>query len=156
HGSRDWTGPIATIDLSAGSWRGQLQSSFLSTSYKDWRVGVVTARSGDSATIGFTNGEEAPLGNLPDALKPGDVVAAAPNGAGYAARTVPSISGGFLAQDPNTGRVLAMQGGFDQRLNSFNRATQALRQPGSTIKPFVYAAGLDHGFTPASMVPDEA
>jgi penicillin-binding protein 1A len=147
--------PIATIDLAAGSWRGQLQSSFLSTSYKDWRIGVVTARQGNSATIGFTNGQEAPLSNLPDALKPGDVVAAAPNGAGYQVRSVPRVSGGFLAQDPNTGRVLAMQGGFDQRLQSFNRATQALRQPGSTIKPFVYAAGLDHGFTPATMVPDE-
>jgi penicillin-binding protein 1A len=156
HGSRGWTGPIATIDLAKGSWRGQLQSSFLSTSYKDWRIGVVTQRSGDSATIGFTNGDEAPLGNLPDALKPGDVIAAAPSGAGYAVRTIPGVSGGFLAQDPNTGRVLAMQGGFDQRLNSFNRATQALRQPGSTIKPFVYAAGLDNGFTPATMVPDEA
>jgi penicillin-binding protein 1A len=155
HGSRGWTGPIATIDLNAGSWRGQLQSSFLSTSYKDWRIGVVTARSGDTATIGFTNGQEAPLGKLPDALKPGDVVAAAPDGAGYAVKTIPGVSGGFLAEDPNTGRVLAMQGGFDQRLNSFNRATQALRQPGSTIKPFVYAAGLDSGFTPATMVPDE-
>jgi len=156
HGSRGWAGPIATIDLDAGSWRGQLQSSFLGTSYKDWRVGVVIRRDGASATIGFTNGQEAPLGNLPDALKPGDVVAAAPAGAGYQVRTIPSVSGGFLAQDPGTGRVLAMQGGFDQRLQSFNRATQALRQPGSTIKPFVYATGLEHGFTPATMVPDEA
>jgi penicillin-binding protein 1A len=69
-------------------------------------------------------------------------------------RTVPDVSGGFLAQDPNTGRVLAMQGGFDARLGSFNRATQAERQPGSTIKPFVYATGLEQGLTPASMVLD--
>src|SRR5690606_17137180 len=55
---------------------------------------------------------------------------------------------------PNTGRVLAMQGGFDFRLSDFNRATQAQRQPGSTIKPFVYSTGLDHGMTPATMVPD--
>jgi penicillin-binding protein 1A len=52
--------------------------------------------------------------------------------------------------------VLAMQGGFDSRLSDFNRATQALRQPGSTIKPFVYATGLDQGMTPASEVPDQA
>ncbi|HCJ20010.1 MAG TPA: penicillin-binding protein, partial [Erythrobacter sp.] len=50
---------------------------------------------------------------------------------------------------------LAMQGGFDSRLGSFNRATQALRQPGSTIKPFVYAAALDQGMTPATQVPDQ-
>jgi penicillin-binding protein 1A len=55
---------------------------------------------------------------------------------------------------PDTGRILAMQGGFDSGLGSFNRATQAMRQPGSTIKPFVYATGLDTGLTPASMVLD--
>jgi len=68
---------------------------------------------------------------------------------------VPEVQGGFLAEDPNTGRVLAMQGGFDSRLSDFNRATQAQRQPGSTIKPFVYATGLDQGMTPATMVPDQ-
>jgi penicillin-binding protein 1A len=62
------------------------------------------------------------------------------------------VSGGFVAQDPQTGRVLAMQGGFDSRLGSFNRATQANRQPGSTIKPFVYATGLDNGMTPATEI----
>lgn len=156
HGSRPWNGPIATIDMDKGSWRGQLQNAFLSVNYEDWRIGVVTSRSGNDAQIGFTSGDEAPLtGTLPDRLKAGDVVAVSPQGNGYRLRTVPEVSGGFLAQDPNSGRVLAMQGGFDARLGSFNRATQALRQPGSTIKPFVYAAGLDHGLTPASMVSDQ-
>ena len=155
HGNRGWTGPIATINLEDGSWRGQLQSSFFSTSYENWRIGVVISREGPGAVIGFSNGDERPLMNLPDRLRPGDIVAAEPVGEGYEVRTIPEVSGGFLAQDPATGRVLAMQGGFEQRLNSFNRATQALRQPGSTIKPFVYATALDNGFTPASMVPDE-
>ena len=153
-GSRGWSGPIATIDLAAGSWQGQLASSYLSTNYDDWRIGVVTQRSGGSATIGFADGEEAPLSGLPDALKAGDVIASSPSGGGWRVRTVPQVSGGFVAQDPNTGRVLAMQGGFDARLGDFNRATQALRQPGSTIKPFVYATGLDNGMTPATLVPD--
>ncbi|RZA12318.1 MAG: penicillin-binding protein, partial [Proteobacteria bacterium] len=97
----------------------------------------------------------APLaGALPDKLKAGDVIAVSPQGNGWRVRTVPEVSGGFVAQNPNNGRILAMQGGFDPRLGSFNRATQALRQPGSTIKPFVYAAGLDQGMTPASMVAD--
>ena len=97
----------------------------------------------------------APLSGLPDALKAGDVIAAAPIGNAYTVRTIPEVSGGFVAEDPQTGRVLAMQGGFDSRLGSFNRATQALRQPGSTIKPFVYATGLDNGMTPATEVPDQ-
>ncbi|MEG3597180.1 MAG: penicillin-binding transpeptidase domain-containing protein, partial [Pseudomonadota bacterium] len=77
------------------------------------------------------------------------------SGRGYAIRGVPEVSGAFLAEAPQTGRILAMQGGFDSRLGSFNRATQAMRQPGSTIKPFVYAAALEQGMTPASQVPDQ-
>ena len=153
-GDRGWTGPIATIDFDDGDWQGQLASSYLSTNYEDWRIGVVTQRSGAAATIGFADGEEAPLSGLPDALKAGDVIAASPSGNGWRVRTVPQVSGGLVAQDPSNGRVLAMQGGFDARLGDFNRATQALRQPGSTIKPFVYATGLDNGMTPATLVPD--
>ena len=155
HGGRGWAGPIATIDLEDGSWQGQLASSYLGISYEDWRVGVVTQRSGSSGRIGFSDGEEMPLTGMPDALKAGDVIVASPSGNGYRVRTVPEVSGGFLAQNPQSGRILAMQGGFDSRLGDFNRATQADRQPGSTIKPFVYAAGLDSGLTPASEVPDQ-
>ncbi|SMQ74648.1 penicillin-binding protein 1A [Altererythrobacter xiamenensis] len=155
HGNRGWTGPIATIDVSEGNWASQLASSYLGVRYKDWRVGVVTQRSGSSATIGFSNGDEAPLSGLPDALKVGDVIAVSPSGSGYRVRTIPEVSGGFLAESVQTGRILAMQGGFDHRLSDFNRATQAQRQPGSTIKPFVYATGLDNGMTPASEVPDQ-
>ena len=154
HGGRAWAGPIAKIDLGEGSWHSQLASSYLAVNYKDWRVGVVTSRSGASAQIGMPDGKEYPLIGLPDALRAGDVIAASPVGNAYAVRTIPEVSGGFVAMDPHTGRVLAMQGGFDDRLGSFNRATQAMRQPGSTIKPFVYATGLDNGMTPASMVSD--
>ncbi len=69
-------------------------------------------------------------------------------------RQVPEIQGGFVAMDVNTGRVLAMQGGFSYQHSVFNRATQAQRQPGSSFKPFVYAAALDSEFTPASIVVD--
>ena len=155
HGNRGWGGPIATIDLDDGSWSSQLASSFLDINYEGWRIGVVTKRSGSNASIGFSDGEEAPLSNLPTALKAGDIIAAQKSGAGYLVRSLPGVSGGFVAQDPQSGRVLAMQGGFDSRLESFNRATQANRQPGSTIKPFVYATGLDNGMTPASEVPDQ-
>ena len=69
-------------------------------------------------------------------------------------RQVPAIQGGFMAMDVNTGRVYAMQGGFSYQSSVFNRATQAMRQPGSSFKPFVYAAALDSGFTPATIVVD--
>lgn len=69
-------------------------------------------------------------------------------------RQVPEVQGGFMAMDVNSGRVLAMQGGFSYQHSVFNRATQAQRQPGSSFKPFVYAAALDSGFTPATVVVD--
>ncbi|WP_373356529.1 penicillin-binding protein 1A [Pseudoroseicyclus sp. CXY001] len=69
-------------------------------------------------------------------------------------RQVPEVEGGFMAMDVNTGRVIAMQGGFSYQHSVFNRATQAYRQPGSAFKPFVYAAALDSGYTPATIVVD--
>ena len=73
----------------------------------------------------------------------------------YRLRQIPEVSGACVAMDPFTGRVLAMVGGFSFDQSEFNRATQALRQPGSSFKPFVYAAALDNGYTPSSIVLDE-
>jgi len=72
----------------------------------------------------------------------------------WSLRQVPEVQGGFMAMDVNTGRVLAMQGGFSYQASVFNRATQATRQPGSAFKPLVYAAALDSGFTPATIIID--
>jgi penicillin-binding protein 1A len=72
----------------------------------------------------------------------------------YALRSIPEVGGGFVAQEVHTGRVMAMQGGFDVVGSSFNRATQALRQPGSTFKPIVYVTALENGMTPASILVD--
>ncbi|MFY8145223.1 MAG: penicillin-binding transpeptidase domain-containing protein, partial [Rhodobacter sp.] len=72
----------------------------------------------------------------------------------WSLRQVPEVGGAFMAMDVNTGRVLAMQGGFSFQESEFNRATQAQRQPGSSFKPFVYAAALDSGFSPATIVID--
>ena len=69
-------------------------------------------------------------------------------------RQIPEVQGGFMAMDVNTGRVIAMQGGFSYQHSVYNRATQAQRQPGSSFKPFVYAAALDSGFSPATIVID--
>jgi penicillin-binding protein 1A len=69
-------------------------------------------------------------------------------------RQTSEVQGGFMAMDVNTGRVIAMQGGFSYQDSVFNRATQAQRQPGSSFKPFVYAAALDSGYSPATIVVD--
>jgi len=149
---RGWHGPIATVD--PAQWQGQLIGSNLGLRYQDWRVGAVIERSGSTGRIGFADGSTAPVFGLVSQIKPGDVIAVAPEGGAWALRILPEVSGGMVVQDPENGRVLAMQGGFDARLGSFNRATQANRQPGSAIKPFVYATALDNGMTPASIVLD--
>ena len=69
-------------------------------------------------------------------------------------KQLPKINGAIVVMDPYTGRVLAMAGGFSFKLSEFNRATQAKRQPGSAFKPFVYAAALENGFTPSTLVLD--
>ncbi|PDT80610.1 penicillin-binding protein 1A [Sinorhizobium sp. BJ1] len=87
---------------------------------------------------------------------PGDVVYVEPldQQGQYRLRQPPKVQGGLVAMDPHTGRVLAMVGGFSYGQSEFNRATQAMRQPGSSFKPFVYAAALDSGYTPASVILD--
>jgi len=72
----------------------------------------------------------------------------------YRLHQIPEVSGAMVVEDPWTGRVLAMVGGFSYDQSQFNRATQALRQPGSSFKPFVYAAALDNGYTPSTLVLD--
>jgi penicillin-binding protein 1A len=72
----------------------------------------------------------------------------------FALRQIPEIEGALVAMDPHTGRVLAMSGGYDFARSQFNRATQAMRQPGSAFKPFVYLAALESGFTPSTLILD--
>ncbi|GLK55309.1 penicillin-binding protein 1A [Methylopila capsulata] len=90
-------------------------------------------------------------------VKPGDVIYVEPLKEGseqFRLRQPPEVSGGLVAMDPYTGSVLALAGGFSYDESQFNRATQALRQPGSSFKPFIYAAALDNGYTPSSVVMD--
>jgi penicillin-binding protein 1A len=99
-----------------------------------------------------------------DAIKPGDVVMVEPvartadGGAypadTYALRQIPEIGAAMVAMDPHTGRVLAMVGGWSYQMSEFDRATQALRQPGSSFKPFVYMSALQAGYTPSTIILD--
>ncbi len=94
---------------------------------------------------------------LSQVLAVGDVVYVEPvdgKGGQFRLRQMPEVSGALIAMDPQTGRVLAMVGGFSYDQSQFNRATQALRQPGSSFKPLVYAAALDNGYTPSTVILD--
>ncbi|MFM7702929.1 MAG: penicillin-binding transpeptidase domain-containing protein, partial [Alphaproteobacteria bacterium] len=92
-----------------------------------------------------------------DVLNIGDVILVeqTPKDGIYNLRQIPDVNGGFVAMDPHTGRVLAMSGGYIDLPNQFNRATQAQRQPGSTMKTFGYIAAFENGLTPATVIMDE-
>ena len=88
-------------------------------------------------------------------LKVGDIIYVEKlKGNTYALRQLPEVNGGIVVMDPFTGRVLALSGGFSFKKSEFNRATQALRQPGSAFKPFIYALALENGYTPSTLILD--
>lgn len=149
-----------------------------------WRLGVVLGVDADGADIGLKTGETGRMpfsamswarqwlegqriGAAPrqpsDVLSLGDVIAVdvvepsadeAGDGVTFALRQIPEVEGALIAIDPHTGRVLAMSGGYAFARSEFNRATQALRQPGSAFKPMVYLAAMEQGYTPSSIVLD--
>jgi penicillin-binding protein 1A len=161
---RGWKDLGLKIDISK-DWAAQLDRTPVGTGYAEWLKAVVLAKDPSAATLGFTNGS---TGRLPasaaampvrgvggaafGSLRPGMVVIVKQSAPGsFALKSVPSISGGMLVEEVHTGRVLAMQGGFDVLGSSYNRAIQALRQPGSAFKPIVYVTALQNGFTPATI-----
>nr|WP_231462909.1 PBP1A family penicillin-binding protein [Sphingomonas sp. URHD0057] len=164
-GGRGWRDLNMTIDLAKGDWAGQLDRAPVGTGYVDWKKAVVLSKSDGQASVGFANGSTGTLpasaASMPvrnvggaafNSLKPGMIVIVKDSGAGsYQLKSIPEISGGMVAEEVHTGRVLAMQGGFDVVGSSYNRAVQALRQPGSAFKPVVYVTALENGFTPATI-----
>ncbi len=176
-----WRGPVSTIDIS-GDWGTKLAEVKSLTDVAPWRMAVVLEVSDQTARIGLQPGrepggyvsKERAIGIIPlegakwaktggkavtkvtQVLNPGDViyVEAAKTEGQFRLRQVPEVSGAMVVEDPWTGRVLAMVGGFSYDQSQFNRATQALRQPGSSFKPIVYAAALDNGYTPSSLILD--
>jgi penicillin-binding protein 1A len=166
-GGRGWRDPGLKVDLDK-DWAGELDRTPVGVGYADWRKAAVLSKSDSVASIGFSSGSTGTLsasdaampkrgegGRAFDFLRPGMVIIVKQLGSNsYALRSVPEVGGGFLAEEVHTGRVLAMQGGFDVVGSSYNRATQALRQPGSAFKPIVYSTALENGFTPATLIDD--
>lgn len=130
----------------SGDFRDEIHTSIIPLAEMTW-----ARRHIDDKTIG------AEVKSPKDVLSIGDVIYVEQvegDANTYALRQLPAVNGAIVALDPHTGRVLAMQGGFSYEISEFNRAIQATRQPGSAFKPFVYAAALDRGFTPSSLVLD--
>jgi penicillin-binding protein 1A len=172
-----WRGALSNIGVN-GDWQTTLKSVGNQSGIDSWRIAVVLGFSPDkSVRIGIADGtaarvpfaellwarkelKNADVGTPPakpqDVVKIGDLVyVEAIDGRGnYGLRQVPEVNGGIVALDPHTGRVLALSGGFSYASSQYDRAMQALRQPGSAFKPFVYAAALDNGFTPVAKVLD--
>lgn len=164
----EWRGPIARGDV-AGDVQAQLREATAPPTLSNWVRAMVTRAASGAITLTDENGatgrvgdndaQWAAQGGRSDAarrLTPGAIVYAtrASNGR-YNLKQVPEIQGALVAMDPHTGRVLAMVGGYSfNDANGLNRATQAQRQPGSSFKPIVYAAALDYGLTPATLVDD--
>jgi len=169
--------PVASVDVAAGDWGDAVYAVRPLSDVPEWRLAVVLKMGSNEAEIGLRPtldvdgkaSKERITGKLAGAdikwlkpkldavLKVGDVVyvSAVPGKPGnYTLHQVPELEGSLVAMDPRTGRVLALVGGFSFAASEFNRATQALRQPGSSFKPIVYAAALDNGYTPASVVLD--
>ena len=173
---RGFRGPVASVDI-AGDWGPAVAAIKPLSDVPEWTLAVVLDMQANDATIGLrpsTDIEGKLLADrvtgalsggdvkwvskkLGSILKVGDVVYVSPlkdKPGAYTLEQVPEIEGALVAMDPRTGRVLAMVGGFSYAESEFNRATQALRQPGSSFKPIVYSAALDNGYTPASVVLD--
>ncbi|MGB4864820.1 MAG: penicillin-binding protein 1A [Hyphomicrobium sp.] len=171
--SGDWGVPLGGIDTPADiqPWR---LGVVLDAQKTKAVIGLKPARQQDQTLVKEREAVEVPLDEMKwaripdkrtepkatsDLLKPGDVVYVAPkdpeNITGtWSLMQIPEISGGLVAMDPHTGRVLAVVGGFSFSMSQFDRAIQAKRQPGSSFKPFVYTAAIDNGYKPTSIILD--
>ncbi|MGE0830322.1 MAG: penicillin-binding protein 1A [Hyphomonadaceae bacterium] len=162
-----WRGPVGQGD-SSGDIRQQLANADRPPSLTDWHRAMVTStnngvrfttETGATGRLSADDAQWAANGarrNRERALRAGSIIYVLPGDGGrFSLRQVPEVQGALVAMDPHTGRVLAMVGGYDFSQAGFNRATQAMRQPGSSFKPIVYAAALDTGdVTPATLVDD--
>jgi penicillin-binding protein 1A len=175
--ARGWRGAHTRLDLAGREWGLALAEVPAMGDVQPWRLAVVLEVAAGQAKVGLQPKRESSgqvardreFGAITaDGVKwtrrpvertvnPGDVVYVEPldgRPGQFRLRQVPEISGAIVAMDPYTGRVHAMVGGFSYDQSEFNRATQALRQPGSSFKPFVYATALDNGYTPSSVILD--
>ena len=159
---RGWRGALKNIKYSE-NWFDKFKEYQLEKTL-GWEVAIVKKISKFSATIETENKENGSIKfddiswtkkEFKDLFEIGDVIYVKNiNDNIFSLKQLPRVNGGIVVMDPYTGRVLALSGGFSFKKSEFNRATQALRQPGSAFKPFIYALALENDYTPTSLILD--
>lgn len=159
-----WRGPLShlnTEDLE--DWETALAAISRPEGLGKWQLAIVLEATKSCFEIGLSEGKIADLQisdewDIPTIyanLKVGDVIVVSHEGDDcYELQQIPEVSGAIVIMAPETGRVLAISGGFDYAINQFNCATMAKRQPGSVFKPFAYLAALEKGYTPTTKILD--
>ena len=160
---RGWRGPIMNLKYRADWFKKINKKNKLENSTR-WQIAIVKKIKQFNAEIEVQNKTDGIIRyqdiswtkkEFKDLLKIGDVIYVKKiNDSHYSLQQLPKINGGIVIMDPYTGRVLALSGGFSFKNSEFNRTSQALRQPGSAFKPFVYALALENQYTPSSLVLD--
>tara|TARA_B100000902_G_scaffold52091_1_gene58776 strand:+ start:1627 stop:3969 length:2343 start_codon:yes stop_codon:yes gene_type:complete len=159
---KGWRGPLTNKKYN-NNWFENLDKFKLEKSI-GWQIAIIKTFDKFSATVEL---EDKTLGKIEykditwtkkefdELFKIGDIIYVKKlSKNNYTLKQLPKINGGIVVMDPYTGRVFALSGGFSFKNSEFNRATQALRQPGSAFKPFVYALALEKEYTPTSLVLD--
>ena len=159
---KGWRGPLSNKNYSE-NWNNDLKKYNLENSI-NWKLAIVKKLNKFSAEIKTEDKHEGKIEfqdiswtkkEFNELLNVGDIVYVKKiDDKIYSLKQLPKINGGIVVMDPYTGRVLALSGGFSFKKSEFNRATQALRQPGSAFKPFVYALALENNYTPTSLILD--
>ena len=159
---KGWRGPLLRGKKKT-NWKGNLEKFELEGSI-NWNLAIIKKVDKFSVEIETKNNLNGIIKyeniswikkEFNEILKVGDVIYVENlNNNIFSLRQLPLANGGIVVMDPFTGRVLALSGGFSFKKSEFNRATQALRQPGSAFKPFIYALALENGYTPSTLILD--
>ena len=159
---KGWHGVLLNKEYNS-NWSKDLEKYNLERSI-DWKIAIIKKISQFSAEIETNDNLNGIIEykditwtkkEFNEILKIGDIVYVKKiNDDKFSLKQIPKINGGIVVMDPYTGRILSLSGGFSFKKSEFNRASQALRQPGSAFKPFVYALALENNYTPSSLILD--
>lgn len=161
-----YRGPITNISID--NWQEDFKNLPDPLSLLEYELAIVLDIKGSKAEIAFKDGTKssissehskwakAKIKSWEEILNIGDVIVVENIGKKrFRLRQIPEVNGAFIALEPNTGQVLALSGGYDYKASKFNRVTQALRQPGSAIKPMIYLAAMENNVAPNTLFEDE-
>jgi len=160
---KGWRGPLRNISLSDQNWKNLIKNNL--EKKIGWEISriidineakiKIETENNNIGEIKFSNLEWIKQSEKEKTFQVGDLIYVKhKKDTIYDLKQLPSVNGAIVVMDPYTGRVLALSGGFSFKKSEFNRATQALRQPGSAFKPFIYALALENGYSPSTLILD--